>query len=193
MRCLWEISIRSPLREIFQRPLRNISKDVFFVMSLRRLKYISKNISFSWRLWDVSKSSLKRRRLCDAFKTSRTYLSKRCLFREVSETSQKHLSQVFLVFQKYVTKMISCNFRRLITISDKIDVGPSETLKKWNVLWEQCIDINQSSLPSGLISTWEFWQVKDRQNPIVSVLFTTFSDFFRLIKLYITCCHYELC
>ena len=30
----------------------------------------------------------------------------------------------------------------------------------------------------------EFWQVKDCQNPIVSVLFTTFSDFFRMIKLY---------
>ena len=89
--------------------------------------------------------------------------------------------------------MISCDFRRLITISDKIDVGPWETLKKWNVLWEHCIDINQSSLPSGLISTWEFWQVKDLQNPIVNVLFTIFSDFFRLIKLYITCCHYELC
>ena len=117
--------------------------------SLRRLEYISKKMSFPWRLWDVS----------------------------------IHLSQVFLVFQ-YVTKMISCDLRRLITISDKIDVRPSETLKKWNVLWEHCIDINQSSLPSGLISTWEFWQVKDLQNPIVSVLCTTFSDFFRLIKLY---------
>ena len=135
--------------------------------------------------WDVSERSQSdlhwKRYLRDVSKTSQ----KRCLFRDVSETSQKHLSQVFLVFQKYVTKMISCNFRRLITISDKIDVGPSETLKKWNVLWEQCIDINQSSLPSGLISTWEFWQVKDRQNPVVSVLFTTSSDFFRLIKLYI--------
>ena len=88
----------------------------------------------------------------------------------------KNISQNHLFFQKYVTKMISCDIRRVITVSDKIDVGPSETLKKWIVLWEQCIDINQSSLPSGLISIWEFWQVKDRQNPIVSVLFTTLSD-----------------
>ena len=51
----------------------------------------------------------------------------------------------------------------------------------------------QASLPSGLISMREFWQVKDRQNPVVNVLFTTFSHFFRLIKLYITCFHYELC
>ena len=101
--------------------------------------------------------------------------------------------QVFLVFQKYLTKMVLCNFRRLIKISDKIDVGPSETLKKWNALLEYCIDINQSSLPSRQISTWEFWQVKDRENPVASVLFITFSNFFRLIKLYITCCHYELC
>ena len=160
MRCLWEISIRFPLREISQRPLRNISKKV----------------SFLWRLWDVSKTS-----------------QKRCLLRDVFKTSLKHLSQVFLVFQKYVKKMILwCDFRRLITMSDKKDVRPSETLKKWNVLLELSIDINQSSLPSGSISTWEFWQVKDLQNPIVTVLFTTFSDFFQLIKLYITSCHYEL-
>ena len=117
---------------------------------------------------------------------------KRCLFRDVSETSQKHLSQVFLVFQKYVTKMISCNFRRLITISDKIDVGPSETLKKWNVLWEQWIDINQLNPPNGLISTWEFWQVKDRQNPIVMhylllsvIFFSTDKTIYNLLSLWI--------
>ena len=34
--------------------------------------------------------------------------------------------------------MILCDFRRVITISDKIDIGPSETLKKLSVLWEQC-------------------------------------------------------
>ena len=54
---------------------------------------------------------------------------KGCLFHDVSETSQKDLSQVFLVFQKYVTKMTWCDFRRVITISDKIDVGPSEILR----------------------------------------------------------------
>ena len=111
MRCLWEISVRSLLREISQRPLRNISK----------------GMSFSWRLYDVSNTS-----------------QKRCLFHNVSETSQKHLSQVFLVFRKYITKMFSCDFRRLITIADKIDVGPWETLKKWIILWEQCIDIKSA-------------------------------------------------
>ena len=132
-------------------------------------------MSFVWRLSHVSSIS-----------------QKRCLFRDVSETSQKHLSQVFLAFQKYFTKMISCDFRRLITISDKIHVGPSETLKKWNVLWEQCTDINQVC-PVGWYLREEFWQVKDRQNPVVNVLFTTFVHCFRLIKLYITCCHFELC
>ena len=42
---------------------------------------------------------------------------------------------------------------------------------------------------SGLIFAWEVWQVKDHQSPIVSVLFTTFSDFLRLVRLYIACCH----
>ena len=31
---------------------------------------------------------------------------------------------------------------------------------------------------SELISAWVFWQVNDRQSPVVGVLFTTFSDFF---------------
>ena len=36
----------------------------------------------------------------------------------------------------------SCDFSNVITISDKIDVGPLQTLKKWKVFWEQCIAIN---------------------------------------------------
>ena len=138
--------------DVFKTSQNHLKKDVFCVMSLRRLGDISKKMSFQWHLWDVSKTS-----------------------------------------NKYVAKMILCDFCRLITMSDKTDVGPSETLRKWNVLCEHCIDINQSSLPSGLISTSEFWQVKNLQNPKVSVLFTAFSDFFRLIKLHVTCCHYELC
>ena len=93
--------------------------------------------------WDVSERSQSdlhwERYLRDLSETSQ----KRCLFCDVFKTSQKHLSQAFLVFQKYVTKMILCDFRRVITISDKIDVGPSETLKKLSVSWEQCIDIDE--------------------------------------------------
>ena len=90
--------------------------------------------------------------------------------------------------------MISCDFRKVITISDKIDVRPSETLKKWNVSWEQCIDINQvcheyqrSDIYMRILAS------NDLQSTIVGVLFTTFSDFFPLLKLYITRCYYELC
>ena len=140
LRDLNQISIEIDISETSQKHLKrdaffvtslrglkyNSKKMSFFVTSLRHLKNISKKMSLAWLLWDVSSIS-----------------QKRCLFRDVSETSQKHLSQVFLVFQKYVTKMISCDFRRVITISDKIDMGPSETRRKWNVLWEQCIDINQ--------------------------------------------------
>ena len=47
MRCLWEILIRSPLREISERPLRNISKEMLFCVTfLRRLKCISKKDIF---------------------------------------------------------------------------------------------------------------------------------------------------
>ena len=50
MKYLWEFSIRFPLRETFQRPLKNISKEIiFFMTSSRRLKYISKKMSFLWR------------------------------------------------------------------------------------------------------------------------------------------------
>ena len=144
--------------------------------SLRRFKNISKKMSFAWRLWNVSSIS-----------------QKRCLSSDISKTSQKQLSQVFVIFQKYPTKMVSCHFRRVIRISDKTDVGPLETLKKWSVFWEHCIDINKPAMNiSGLISAWEFWQFSDRHTLIVGVLFTTFSDFFRLIRLYITRCHYEL-
>ena len=104
----------------------------------------------------------------------------------------KNLSQVFAVFQKYPTKMISCDFHGVITVSGKIDMGLLETLKEWNVFWAY-ISIKSVMSISGLLSAREFWQVTDCQSPILGVLFTTFSDFFRLIKLYITCCHYEMC
>ena len=108
MRCLWDLSIKSPLRETSQRPLRKISKETsFFVTSLRHLKYISKKMSF-----------------CDGFKTSQMHLkkdvfhitslshlkhiSKKCLFCGASDTSQKYLLEVFVTIQKYPTKVVSC-------------------------------------------------------------------------------------
>ena len=83
-------------------------------------------------------TSQKRWFFCDIFKASQTNLKndvssipqKRCLFRDISGTSQKHLLQVFLIFQEYRTKMVSCNIRRIITICDKIDVRPLETIKR---------------------------------------------------------------
>ena len=82
---------------------------------------------------DISETSLKHLKRDYFFVASLRrlkYMSKRCLLCDVSETSQKHLSQVFVIFQKFIIKMISSDFRRVITISDKIDVGPLETLKK---------------------------------------------------------------
>ena len=97
--------------DVFKTSQKHLKKDVFCVTSLRRLEHISKKMSFPWRLWDVSKTSL---------------------------------ASIFGFSKIRHTKMISCDFRRVITISDKMDVGLSETLRKWNVLWEQCIDINQA-------------------------------------------------
>ena len=57
-------------------------------------------------------------------------------FCHASETYQKHLLQVFVTFQKYPTKIVSCDFRRVIKISDKIDVGPlksSQQMKSFQV------------------------------------------------------------
>ena len=46
-RYLNQVSIESDISETSQKHLK---RDVFFVMSLGRLKYMSKKISFLWRL-----------------------------------------------------------------------------------------------------------------------------------------------
>ena len=43
-------------------------------------------------------------------------------------------------FWKIPHKMVLCDFRTVIEIFGKIDVGPLEAFKKWN---EQCMVINQ--------------------------------------------------
>ena len=44
--------------DVFKTSQKHPKKDVFCVTSLRRLRHISKKMSFPWRLWDVSKTSL---------------------------------------------------------------------------------------------------------------------------------------
>ena len=51
-----QISIETDISETSQKHLK---RDDFFVTSLRHLKYISKKMSFMWRRWKVSKTSLK--------------------------------------------------------------------------------------------------------------------------------------
>ena len=111
--------------DVFKTSQIHLKKDIFFVTSLRRLK-----------------TSLKKFLLCDFFKTSRAYLRKD-VFSVTSPRRLKNISLKYFWFFKNTSQMISCDFRRVITISDKIDVRPSETLRKWNILWEQCVDINQ--------------------------------------------------
>ena len=124
---LGDLKQMSIARDISETSQKYLKRHDIFVMSLRRLKYISKKMSFLWRFYNVF------------------IFQKGCLSRDVSETSQKHLFQVFVIFQKYPKNMVSCDFWRVIKISDKIDVQPLETLKKWNIFWEHCIAINQVS------------------------------------------------
>ena len=58
---------------------------------------------------------------CDVFKTSQIHLRKD--IHDVSEKSPKYILQVFATYQKYLTKIVSSDFRRAIEISDKIDAG----------------------------------------------------------------------
>ena len=132
-------------RDISETSQNHLKRDDFFVTSLRRLQHIS----FVWRLQDISSIS-----------------QKRCLFRDISEISQKYLSQVFVIFQKYPTKMASCVFRRVIEISDKIDVETLETLQKWSVSGSSVWLLIKSVMSiSGLISASEFRQVHDNESP----------------------------
>ena len=87
-------------------------------MSLRRLKNITK----------------KRFLLRDVFKTSRAYIKKM--------TFSWRPGRLLNVLCPFNLRPVATG--KVITISDKIDVGPLETLKKWKVFWgKQCIDINQ--------------------------------------------------
>ena len=87
MRCLWEISIRSPLRETSQRlSQKYLKRDDFFVTSLKRLKYISKIFLF-----------------CDVLKTSWAYL-KKDVYSLTSLRRLKNISRKFLWFSKIAHK-----------------------------------------------------------------------------------------
>ena len=128
-------------RDISQTSQKHLKRDVSFVTSLRRLKCISKKMFFCVtslrRLKNISKKML-----CDVFKTSQAYLKKMSFPWRLWDVSKTSLASIF-GFSKIRHNNDSTWFRRVITISDKIDVGPSETFKKLNVWWEQCTDINQ--------------------------------------------------
>ena len=54
--------------DVFKTSQIHLKKDVFFVTSLRRLKYISKKMFILWLLWYVSKIYLES--ICDYLKIS---------------------------------------------------------------------------------------------------------------------------
>ena len=66
----------------------------------------------------------------DVFKKSQAYL-KKDVFSFMSLKRLKKISRKYwVIFQNSPTKMILSDFCRVIAVSDKIDVGPLETLKK---------------------------------------------------------------
>ena len=87
LRDLNQVSIERDISETSQKHLK---RDHFFETSLRRLKYISKKMSFLWRLQDVSETSQKRNLLYDVFKASQAYLEKDVF----SVTSLRHLKNI---------------------------------------------------------------------------------------------------
>ena len=77
-----EMSLRDlNQRDISESSQKHLKKDVFCMTSLRRLKHISKKMSFLWHLWDVSKTSLAG--ICDFWK--KPYKMVFCDFRRVTE------------------------------------------------------------------------------------------------------------
>ena len=110
---LRDLNLISIERGISKTSKKHLKRDDFFVTSLRPIKEIPKKMSFVRRLCDVS-----------------CICQKRCLFRDISETSQKHLSQVFMILQKYPTIMVLRDSHRVTETFDKIRVGPLEMLNK---------------------------------------------------------------
>ena len=83
LRDLTQISIEIDISETSQKHLK---RDVFFVTSLRRLKYISKKMFF-----------------CDVFKTSQAYL-KKDVFSVTSLRRLKNISRMYFCFFKNMSQ-----------------------------------------------------------------------------------------
>ena len=107
--------------DVFKTSQIHLKKDVFFVTSLRRLRYVSKKMSFLWALKDVSDTSQK---ICfsgDVFEASQTYLRKD-VYSLTSLICLKNMSWKYLQLFKNITKKW---FR-----SDKTDLWVLKTPKK---------------------------------------------------------------
>ena len=113
----YEMSLRdfnqiSIERDISKTSPKYLKRDGFFVTSLRSLKYISKKMSFLWRLSNVSKTSQKRCLLCDVFKTSRTYF-KKDVFSVTCLRLLKNISRKYFWFYKNTSQQ----WVRVISVS----------------------------------------------------------------------------
>ena len=91
--------------DVYKTSQKHLKKDVFCMTSLRRLKHISKKMSFPWHLWDVSKTSLAG--ICDFSKIPhKTVL---CDFRRVTEIFGKIDVRPLETFKKWNEQCIVIN------------------------------------------------------------------------------------
>lgn len=105
---------RSFGKDISKIAQKHLKEDDFFVTSLRCFKYISKKVSFVWRLEGISSISQN-----DVY----SVMSLRCI---------KNICCNYLWFFKNTPQ------KWFLEISSKIDARSLETLKKWNQVCHEC-------------------------------------------------------
>ena len=128
MRRLWDISIRSPLRETSQRHLRDISKKTSFLRRLWDISNTSQKIRLSCDIFEMSQMHLKKDVFCETFLRRLAYISKKTSFTrrlwDVSNTSQKRclLCDALKMSQIHHIKDALCDVFKMSQIHIKKDV-----------------------------------------------------------------------
>ena len=131
---LWDISIRSPLRETSQRHLRDISKKTPFLRRLWDISNISQKRRLSYDIFETSQMYLKNDVFFEAFKIPLQYISKKVSFMwrlwDVWNTSQKRcllcdvlkMSQIHFIKDAFYATSLRC----LKYISKKYLLGAAQ-------------------------------------------------------------------
>ena len=91
--------------EVFKTSQIHLKKDVVFVTSLRRLKYISKKMFF----WDIFKQMQLKKDVFQVTSLRRLkHISKKFILWRLWYVWKIYSLKVFVTIQQYHTKMVSC-------------------------------------------------------------------------------------